>query len=53
VLVILSVSGSIRTATANLFAPLIVAPNCHRGMQVVLADDTVPLRAPLQAAVGG
>jgi flagellar assembly factor FliW len=53
VLVILSVTGSIRTATANLYAPLILAPNRHRGMQVVLADDTVPLRAPLQARVGG
>ena len=47
-LVILSVSGSIRTATANLLAPLVVAPNSHRGMQIVLEDDTLPLRAPLQ-----
>ncbi len=46
-LVILQVTGSIRTATANLLAPLIVAPNQHRGMQVVLTDDTLSLRAPL------
>ena len=46
-LVILSVSGSIRTATANLLAPIVVAPNHHRGMQVVLDDDSLSLRAPL------
>ena len=51
-LVILSVSGSIRTATANLLAPIVVAPNRHRGMQVVLSDDTFALRAPLMAPPG-
>lgn len=53
VLVILSVTGSIRTATANLLAPLVLAPNVHRAMQIVLPDDSLPLRAPLQAASGG
>ncbi len=53
VLVIISVAGSIRDATANLLAPVILAPNRHRAMQVVLADDTIPLRAPLRAAAAG
>jgi flagellar assembly factor FliW len=48
-LVIISVSGSIRDATANLLAPLILAPSRHRAMQVVLGDDTLALRAPLTA----
>jgi flagellar assembly factor FliW len=47
------VSGSIVTATANLFAPLIVAPSTGRAMQVVLADDTMDLRAPLHRNTGG
>jgi flagellar assembly factor FliW len=47
VLVIVSVSGSIRTATANLLAPVVLAPDRHRGLQVVLADDSLSLRAPL------
>jgi flagellar assembly factor FliW len=47
-LVILTVSGSIRTATANLLAPIVLAPTRNRGMQLVLADDTLPLRAPLE-----
>jgi len=49
-LVILTVSGPIRTATANLMAPIVLAPNQHRGLQVVLADETLPLRAPLDSA---
>jgi flagellar assembly factor FliW len=52
-LVILTVSGSIVTATANLFAPLIVAPSTGRALQVVLADDTMDLRAPLRPTSGG
>jgi flagellar assembly factor FliW len=50
VLVILTVDGPIRTATANLLAPLVLAPDRHRAMQIVLADDTLPVRAPLRAA---
>jgi flagellar assembly factor FliW len=49
VLVILTVAGSIRTATANLLAPIVLAPNRRRGMQLVLTDDTLPLRAPLES----
>jgi flagellar assembly factor FliW len=48
VLVILTVAGSIVTATANLFAPLILAPSTGRAMQVVLTDDTLDIRAPLR-----
>ena len=49
-LVILTVNGSIRGATANLLAPVIFAPGRGRALQVVLDDDSLPLRAPL--AVG-
>jgi flagellar assembly factor FliW len=52
-LVILTVAGPIATATANLLAPLIVAPATGRVMQVVLGDDTLSLRAPLSAATAG
>jgi flagellar assembly factor FliW len=51
-LVILTVSGSIVTATANLLAPLIVAPSTGRALQVVLGDDPIDLRAPLRPALG-
>jgi flagellar assembly factor FliW len=46
-LVLLTVSGSIHDATANLLAPVIVAPSRGRAVQIVLDDDTLPLRAPL------
>jgi len=49
-LVILTVSGALATATANLLAPLVLAPSSRRAMQVVLADDTLPLDAPLRAS---
>lgn len=49
-LVILSVTGSITTATANLLAPVILAPSTGRALQVVLSDDTLSLRAPLSPA---
>jgi flagellar assembly factor FliW len=49
VLVILTVTGPLDTATANLLAPLVVAPSSRRGMQIVLADDTLPLDAPLRS----
>ncbi len=52
VLVILTVAGPIRTATANLLAPLVLAPNRQRAMQVVLADDTLSVQAPLTATGG-
>lgn len=50
VLVILTVTGSIVTATANLLAPLVIAPSTGRAMQIVLADDTLSLHAALHSA---
>jgi flagellar assembly factor FliW len=52
-LVILSVSGTISTATANLLAPVILAPATGRAKQIVLTDDTLSLRAPLSPAWAG
>ncbi len=52
-LVILTVSGPIASATANLLAPLIVAPRTGRAMQVVLGDETMPLHAPLSGSAAG
>jgi flagellar assembly factor FliW len=52
-LVILTVTGAITTATANLMAPLIVSLATARARQVVLTDDTLSLRAPLSPAVAG
>jgi flagellar assembly factor FliW len=46
-LVLLTVSGSIHDATANLLAPVIIAPSRGRAIQIVLDDDSLPLRAPL------
>jgi flagellar assembly factor FliW len=51
VLVILTVDGPIRAATANLLAPLVLAPASQRAMQIVLADDTHSVHAPLSAAI--
>jgi flagellar assembly factor FliW len=48
VLVILTVDGPIRTASANLLAPVVLAPARRRAMQIVLRDDTLPVCAPLQ-----
>ena len=50
-LVILTVSGPLATATANLLAPLVLSPDSRRGMQIVLADDTLPLDAPLRSQI--
>lgn len=52
VLVILTVDGPIRTATANLLAPVILALGNRRAMQLVLPDDTNSVRAPI-APTGG
>lgn len=51
VLVILTVDGPIRTATANLLAPVVLAPTSRRAMQIVLADGSFPVSAPLPASV--
>jgi flagellar assembly factor FliW len=51
VLVILTVDGPIRAATANLLAPVVLAPAQQRAMQIVLTDDTHSVHAPLSAAL--
>jgi flagellar assembly factor FliW len=47
VLVIVTVRDSIKDATANLLAPIIMVPGRNTAMQVILSDDKLPLRAPL------
>jgi flagellar assembly factor FliW len=49
ILVIVTVRDSIRDATANLLAPIVVVPGRNAAMQVILSDDRLPLRAPLVA----
>jgi flagellar assembly factor FliW len=49
-LVLLTVSGSIHDATANLMAPIVIASGQGRAAQVVLNDDRLPLHAPLGGA---
>jgi flagellar assembly factor FliW len=40
--------GDVRTATANLRAPVVVNPATQRARQVVLADGGLPIRRPLR-----
>lgn len=40
--------GDVRTATANLRAPLVLNPATGRGRQVVLTDGGHPIRHPLR-----
>jgi flagellar assembly factor FliW len=40
--------GDVRTATANLRAPVVVNPVTHRARQVVLADGGHPIRRSLR-----
>jgi len=47
VLVMVTVTDSIADATANLLAPIVIAPNTSAAVQLVLADSRWPLRAPL------
>jgi flagellar assembly factor FliW len=49
-LVIITVQDGIADATANLLAPIVLAPAHATAMQLVLADSQLPLRAPLVAA---
>jgi len=50
VLVIVTVTDSIADATANLLAPIVIAPGSATAMQLILADADLPLRAPLIAS---
>ncbi|MCA0144477.1 flagellar assembly protein FliW [Blastococcus sp. LR1] len=40
--------GDVREATANLRAPVVVAPSTRRARQVVLTDGSLPLRRRLR-----
>jgi flagellar assembly factor FliW len=42
------VGGDVRSATANLRAPVVVNPVSRRARQVVLADGGHPIRRPLR-----
>lgn len=47
VLVVLTVGSGLRDATANLRAPIVLAPDTGRAVQVVLDDESLPMRRPL------
>jgi flagellar assembly factor FliW len=47
VLVVVTVTDSIADATANLLAPIVIAAGTGAAVQLVLADNDLPLRAPL------
>ena len=50
VMLMLTVGTSLADATANLRAPIVLAPATGRAIQVVLDDDGLPMRAPLVPA---
>lgn len=47
VLVVVSTAGEAQSATANLRAPIVVNHRTRKATQVVLPDDSLPMRAPL------
>jgi flagellar assembly factor FliW len=51
-LVIITVTNGISDATANLLAPIVIAPERGTALQLVLADADLPLRAPLLKQAG-
>ena len=44
VLLMLTIGSSLSDATANLRAPVVVAPSTGRAVQVILDDDALPIR---------
>jgi flagellar assembly factor FliW len=50
VLVIVSVPSGLHDATANLRAPIVISPATGRAMQIILEDESLPMRRPLIAA---
>ncbi len=50
VLVVLTIGTGLADATANLRAPVVICPDTGRALQVVLDDDSLPMRRPLVAA---
>ena len=51
-LVIVTVTNGLSDATANLLAPIVIAPDRGTAQQLVLADADLPLRAPLLRQAG-
>ena len=47
VLLMITLGAGLRDATANLRAPIAVAASTGRAVQVVLDDETLPMREPL------
>jgi flagellar assembly factor FliW len=47
VLVVLSIASGLQDATANLRAPIVLAPGNGRAVQLILDDETLPMRRPL------
>ena len=47
VLLMITLGSGLRDATANLRAPIAVAASTGRAVQVVLDDETLPMREPL------
>ena len=50
VLLVLTIGEGLADATANMRAPIVVSTASGRAMQVVLDDETLPMRRPLAAA---
>lgn len=50
VLLVLSIGNDLTDATANLRAPIVVSTGTGKAMQVILDDDSLPMRRPLIAA---
>lgn len=48
-LLIVNAGDSLATTTANLLAPVVVNTTTRKAAQVILADDTLSVRAPLVA----
>jgi flagellar assembly factor FliW len=46
-LLMLTIGTGLRDATANMRAPILVSTGSGRAMQVVLDDETLPMRRPL------
>ena len=49
-LLVLTIGAGLAEATANLRAPIVYAPVTGRALQVVLDDDSLPMRQPILGA---
>lgn len=47
VLVMLTIGAGLADATANLRAPIVVCPATNQAVQVILDDESLPMREPL------